>query len=100
MKRIIKFRCWDNDKMINTNNITTDLPLMQYTGINDFLGNEIYEGDIVIPVKFKDIPNIVIYLGNGFYRFKKHNEKEYYNELGNCQVKVIGNIFQQKTIKK
>jgi hypothetical protein len=99
LKREIKFRYWNGKEMVYTNSCITNFPLMQYSGINDINNVEIYEGDIIIPAKFKDVANIVVYLGNGFYRFKKHGEKEYYNNLGNCKVLVIGNIFKNKTIK-
>jgi len=110
MSRVIKFRAWDDGAMIYSHNniinhsniqlqwffrtIRQDAIVMQFTGLLDKNGKEIYEGDIVLPVKFKDIPNIVEYVANGFYRVKKHNDKFYYNPLGTCEVRIIGNIYE------
>jgi uncharacterized phage protein (TIGR01671 family) len=82
----------DNHSKLDT------LIIMQSTGIEDVSGNMIFEGDIVIPVKFKDVPNQVKYIYNAFYRCKMHGTKEYINILGNCQVKIIGNIYQNEAI--
>jgi hypothetical protein len=108
-KRVFRFRAWNNEKMDygidmkSASVLIEDYPeisLMQSTGMIDIFGMEIYEGDIVLPVKFKDVPNVVHFLSNGFYRVKRHGVKEYYNPLGNCQIKVIGNIFQNSELLK
>lgn len=105
-KREFKFRCWNNstkkwlehgEKPSQSN---PDLILCQNTNVIDSNGVEIYEGDIVIPTKFKDVPNVVHYIGHGFYRVKVHGNKTYTNPLGFCSIKIIGNIFQNPEILK
>jgi hypothetical protein len=71
------------------------------TGVKDIFGSKIYTGDIVKPVNFIDENNIVLYIyGNsiledGFYRIKVHKTEVYYNKLGNCKLKKIGEADSQ-----
>ena len=102
--REIKFRAWDKGKMTN-NFIHKDAPvtflnakgelkcsveLLQYTGIHDSNGVEIYEGDIVLMdiwggVKQEVVEDMVQFLQDyGFWN----------GELGWEITKVIGNIHE------
>lgn len=108
MKREIKFRVWDKrEKEMSHFDEVRILPgetmlyeifeedenivFMQYTGLKDKNGKEIYEGDIIIKyfsAKSKTAPYIVE-MPNLFL--------DYYDEetvLYNCEYEVIGNIYE------
>ena len=79
MTREIKFRVWDKEKsemffvediywaevdesITNINGWNNENPLMQFTGLKDKNGKEIYEGDIVIKKLVKN--NRIITIGS------------------------------------
>lgn len=120
MNRIIKFRVWDkeSEKMYPVDGIqfaTQDIiaydedlaedqilpfdsPLMQFTGLTDSKGKEIYEGDL-----------LKIYMGgdlqDGYYEVKNMlnfyldcNRDEMYNRITNKTI--IGNIYENADLLK
>lgn len=121
--REIKFRVWDtyNKEMLELKELNyeygepairttmysdyfgpSDMILMQYTGLKDKTGKEIYEGDIVhIPDDYEEYgfasgENYSIDFKNGRFRLKpkyKPNATGYDLEFTE-ELEVIGNIYE------
>jgi uncharacterized phage protein (TIGR01671 family) len=111
--REIKFRAWDRErrKMISPRDLihldgeTTKgllemspyLELMQYTGLKDKNGNEIYEGDIVKchdhPTGIEDGAGEVIF-NWGYYSVKGLLPP--LHDFGTAWTEVIGNIHEHR----
>lgn len=126
MNREIKFRAWDNENkymVTSKQGVFTALrnsmdivrqddgyyndgdllkpnkekyTLMQFTGMFDKNGKEIYEGDIVeITRECIYEKGIIIFKNGCFFIKSKETLLALYNcELNNYKVKVIGNIWE------
>lgn len=125
--RIIKFRAWVDGKMtmcdelmlwpnvlgdpifgVRQRNKEPDIPLrgpvMQFTGLKDAKGVEIYEGDIIkYTDKFKGVVNLyeVVYKESRFtfkgitYTDGTKADKDFYTTtIHREEQEVIGNVFE------
>jgi uncharacterized phage protein (TIGR01671 family) len=114
-KREIKFRAWNKkdsnlkDRMIQQATITNnglvvmpdgdewDIPLMQYTGLKDKNGKEIYEGDVV-SWDYGEEPETspIEFVSGGFWPKTIDCEMGWPNLE---EIEVIGNIHEEKNRK-
>lgn len=130
MKKImrnLKFRAWDDRKQRIEDNVSLDLqsgwwcyldddghiikvgsrdksgpPIMQYTGLKDKNGKEIYEGDILRTHTNKDM---VVSWSNKFASFVINRKNwafcHWFGESGDPEdYEVIGNIYENPEIIK
>jgi uncharacterized phage protein (TIGR01671 family) len=112
--RIIKFRAWDKkSNRIKTGvesylgaylppngNIHGHHILMQFTGLKDKNGKEIYEGDIVNydTKAFENGLNAIVeWSGSGFY-IAKHIPLVSLVEKFDTDIEVIGNIYENSEL--
>lgn len=135
MKREIKFRAWDGLEMIRMATdesldsfflhiqIKADIfdkkcELMQFTGLKDKNGKEIYEGDILRTINHFDIDNNPVYLHHKvvydaeravFNAINLNNGNDLLTTNGNCflyvalksvLIEVVGNIYETPELLK
>lgn len=116
MTREIKFRAWDKKQkktreicMLETNNkvlenefqaqyyfegeytYSRDIELMQYTGLLDKNGKEIYEGDIL---KMDGGTPRVVFFGDGMFQL------EGWVRISTWKDEIIGNIYENPELLK
>ena len=104
--REMKFRAWDGKEMKLAFDLSQnpkywwegnkDFPLMQYTGLKDKDGAEIYEGDIVK----RTYESGSVYIGEVIFEeatyFMRNNEEYAFlpNQYDGESLEVIGNIYE------
>jgi len=124
MNREIKFRAWlkEDKKMVNVETMDfvdksiqyleknefinayllrrvsfDDVELMQYTGVKDRNGKEIYEGDIIICKYGPQIAMEVKWVDEGFRTLGKYDGDNYVGFVKN-NAEVIRNIYENKNL--
>lgn len=119
MSREIKFRAWDkeNKKMMKVSSLSLEnkeiavkengtyhffrmqnLELMQYTGVKDKNGKEIYEGDVVVLNNIEIDNMCIVRYEHSNYRLEGWSLRE---DLSNVEAKfleVVGNIYESKNL--
>jgi uncharacterized phage protein (TIGR01671 family) len=111
--REIKFRAWDNVDCMSTPftlfniqdkkiQFTSKVVIMQFTGLKDKNGKEIYEGDLITHTsRHGGKPHPVIYHNGGFhadYGLIYPLSVEHYDKY--CEIEVVGNIYENPELLK
>lgn len=100
--RDVKFRAWDKEgkRMIpSCSSMLSNgvFKLMQYTGLKDINGKEIYEGDIIahIPEGVLETKMQIIWHDGSFYTaWADGCASHVFNQIFGNHSKVIGNIYE------
>jgi hypothetical protein len=108
MKREIKFRAWNNDikwmskpfsfgQVLNFHDqiiktLTNDEIIMQFTGLQDKKGVDIYDGDIIRHGIAK-AESTVEFIEGSFVLSQNHSCIRHY-DINQCEV--IGNIYEKQ----
>ena len=102
MNRTIKFRCWNKKEKkmyfditdLAYTNSSNGFELMQFTGLLDKNGKEIYEGDIMA-LKTKGIFRITVRWNERTAKFIAEG-KDFEHQMNYTaqQYEVIGNIYE------
>jgi uncharacterized phage protein (TIGR01671 family) len=115
MNREFKFRGWEKDysfmfatttleEMLSDPICSENIELMQYTGLKDKNGKEIYEGDIVNIKEYPlSSPFTIIYEDGSYYfaEILENNEYDREDVLGYYkpeEIEVIGNIYENSEL--
>lgn len=100
--QIIEYFADDNGKLAYRGIAVQENTVCQFTGLHDKDGKEIYEGDIVQSVYYKDFVYKVVYDDNRFASFclerKKNMFRHFFGEAKDCEV--IGNIYDNPELLK
>ena len=81
--------CFFENEPINDLFACRNFQVMQFTGLKDIEGKEIYEGDIILGYKN---PHVVTFADGAFYLTYRNSSVRLSRTCG--ALKIIGNIFE------
>ena len=123
--REIKFRAWlkEDKKMVNVETMDftdksiqylkrseiinayilrresfDDVELMQYTGLKDKNGKEIYKGDIVVLNNIENDNMCIVRYEHSSYRLEGWSLREDLSNVEDRFLEVVGNIYENKNL--
>jgi len=112
MSRGIKHRAWQDNEMLYQKNdgiyetkrfidkISEDCKLMQYTGLKDENGKEIYQDDIVKNLLNNKKAIIQYNFCSFILKYERMYEDEYLGGVSDREIEIIGNIYQNPELLK
>ena len=96
MKREIKFRAWDGRKIWEVETMdelqSKELQVMQYTGLKDKNGKEIYQDDILNI----DGLNVKVEWHNGAWTVEYFTspKRSYLSTFDETDIEIVGNVYE------
>ena len=76
-------------------------PLMQYTGLKDKNGKEIYEGDFLFHHYFKEVGNVIWHIGQSRWALEYFDKKtQELFPIDKKSFEIIGNIYENPDLLK
>ncbi len=81
-----------------------ELELMQYTGLKDKNGKEIYEGDVIALDGGGELYNFSVEFEDGCFGIRTNGkdfaELKYYIDMSFVDAEIIGNIYENPELKE